>query len=568
MDHWTAPDFLSADSADDYLASLSSFLQDDPKATHHFADIPPVALGGFVGGGGSTLADASSPELTSDSASPSSSDGNANTSLSAPAADSYGTNVPKSRGRRSSPTRASQQQGAGVSADRSHGAHDPKRKNGAGTAGAIKDHRRTSDSGAGHHSHATVDDGVTARSESPDDGLDGKDGKGKTSERRKAQNRQAQRNFRERKEKHLKDLEERVVSLEQQTKDRDAENAALKQLLENLQSENARLKVYETAFTFDYDKDVSGSSAMSQSTAFRPPQSGSSSPSDALGTSQSSTSFRFESVDSTTSSVSTSRVDSPVLFASTSSDVKPSPRAFDNPTPPTTSSDASDSLFLSSFVNPSPSPFTSFSNLPVASPEALSGDVFKAYRDPLASLGMPSSDLSTFADLDALLAGPSANLGLPASSAALSPATEETLAAFLNPSPPSAPVAAGERSFPSSLHASPVSSAIASASSTAPTTATPSYASDFGLGNLGHAGSPTCPMSSALATAAANGGADALAKLKGQFDPNGKFEFDLDGLCSEMKLKATCQEAARQALQQAMREDAAASRQAYPSAQL
>lgn len=365
----------------------------------------------------------------------------------------------------------------------------------------------------------------------------------------------------------------------------------------SLQSENARLKVYETAFTFDYDKDVSGSSAMSQSTAFRPPQSGASSPSDALGTSQSSTSFRFESgpsVDSTTSSVSTSRVDSPVLFASTSSDVKPSPRALDNPTPPTTSSDASDSLFLSSFVNPSPSPFTSFSNLPVASPEALSGDVFKAYRDPLASLGMPSSDLSTFADLDALLAGPTANLGLPAGSAALSPATEETLAAFLNPSPPSAPVAAGERSFPSSLHESPVSSATASASSTAPTTATPSYASDFGLGNLGHVGSPACPMSSALASAAANGGADALAKLKGQFDPNGKFEFDLDGLCSEcvpylcsdlslrlssrltdsfllfprMKLKATCQEAARQALQQAMREDAAASRQAYPSAQL
>lgn len=31
---------------------------------------------------------------------------------------------------------------------------------------------------------------------------------------------------------HLKDLEERVVVLEQETKDRDAENAALKQLLE------------------------------------------------------------------------------------------------------------------------------------------------------------------------------------------------------------------------------------------------------------------------------------------------------------------------------------------------
>jgi len=31
---------------------------------------------------------------------------------------------------------------------------------------------------------------------------------------------------------HLKDLEERVVSLEQRTQDQDAENAALKQLLE------------------------------------------------------------------------------------------------------------------------------------------------------------------------------------------------------------------------------------------------------------------------------------------------------------------------------------------------
>ncbi|GAA5863699.1 hypothetical protein JCM3774_001218 [Rhodotorula dairenensis] len=568
MDHWTAPDFLSVDSADDYLASLSSFLQDDPKATNQIANVPPLALGGLVVGAGSTLTDASSPELTSDSASPSSSDGNPNTSLSAPASESYST-APKARGRRSSPPRNSYPSDV-ASAHSAHGTPDPKRKNGAGTAGAIKDHRRTSDMGAGHHSHATVDDGVTLRSESPDDGFDGKGDKGKTSERRKAQNRQAQRNFRERKEKHLKDLEERVVSLEQQTKDRDAENAALKQLLENLQSENARLKVYETAFTFDYDKDVSGSSTMPQSTSFRPSQSGASSPPDVLGTSQSSGSFRFEgaSGNSTMSSIASSKVDSPVLFASSaSSEVKPSPSALGTAPSPTSVDVVSDALFLSSFVNPSPSPYMAFSNLPVASPEALSGDVFKAYRDPLASLGMPSSDLSTFADLDALFAGPAADLALPATSAALSPATEETLAAFLNPSPPGMPVAGDDRSYSSPLPGT----ALPATSAPTPATAsnTPSYAKEFGLSGLQRAGSPGCPLSLAALGAGANGGAEAaLAKLKGQFDAEGKFEFDLDGLCSEMKLKATCQEAARQALQQAMREDAAASRQAYPSAQL
>lgn len=85
---------------------------------------------------------------------------------------------------------------------------------------------------------------------------DGEGGsKGKTSERRRQQNRQAQRAFRERKEKvstnpgwlagyhdqladtryaaqHLKELEDRVFSLEQQSQDQTTENSALKQLLE------------------------------------------------------------------------------------------------------------------------------------------------------------------------------------------------------------------------------------------------------------------------------------------------------------------------------------------------
>lgn len=61
---------------------------------------------------------------------------------------------------------------------------------------------------------------------------DGKKGGKKTSEKRKAQNRAAQRNFRERKEKHLKDLEDKVGALEQKANDSQAENSALKQLLQ------------------------------------------------------------------------------------------------------------------------------------------------------------------------------------------------------------------------------------------------------------------------------------------------------------------------------------------------
>lgn len=121
---------------------------------------------------------------------------------------------------------------------------------------AIKDRRASSGSGDdGIHTHPTHpdsfddDDGphsslgrtrvVThpllslsppSRSTLADESQPGKGGK--TSERRRAQNRQAQRAFRGRKEKHLKDLEERVFSLEQQTTEQVTENTALKQLLE------------------------------------------------------------------------------------------------------------------------------------------------------------------------------------------------------------------------------------------------------------------------------------------------------------------------------------------------
>lgn len=273
---------------------MTSFLDADPKgaalSAGGYPHVTPLALGGFVTGGAAgvstvdtsslLLNDASSPELTSDSASPSSSDGNAVSHGQYRQLDSYGTPSSSKGGAAQSTGTPSATRGGRSSPTRQHHA-DPKRKNGNGAQGAIKDHRRTSDSGAGHHSHATGNDGVTARSactlrvtgfqpgrreltlgaslcagESPDGSMDGKGEKGgKTSERRKAQNRQAQRNFRERKEKvrartleaacrrvltssmlslpqHLKDLEERVVTLEEQTKTQDAENAALKQLLD------------------------------------------------------------------------------------------------------------------------------------------------------------------------------------------------------------------------------------------------------------------------------------------------------------------------------------------------
>lgn len=76
-------------------------------------------------------------------------------------------------------------------------AYHDKRKNDQ-RAGAIKD-RRASDGADGKHSHEMDDGGATSEDTAAKGGPSGN--KGKNSERRKAQNRQAQRNFRERKEK-------------------------------------------------------------------------------------------------------------------------------------------------------------------------------------------------------------------------------------------------------------------------------------------------------------------------------------------------------------------------------
>ncbi|CAO3687165.1 unnamed protein product [Umbelopsis ramanniana] len=77
-------------------------------------------------------------------------------------------------------------------------------------------------------------------------------------QKRKAQNRAAQRAFRERKEKYVKELEDRIAELETSQQNPQAnssvtlekENQQLKELVQKLEAENYLLK--GTAFTFDF----------------------------------------------------------------------------------------------------------------------------------------------------------------------------------------------------------------------------------------------------------------------------------------------------------------------------
>ncbi|KAH7908207.1 hypothetical protein BJ138DRAFT_1128641 [Hygrophoropsis aurantiaca] len=70
--------------------------------------------------------------------------------------------------------------------------------------------------------------------------------------KRKEQNRAAQRAFRERKEKHVKDLEDKVAALESKNEEAQVENTNLRDLLARLQQENLALK--EAQFTFSVPK--------------------------------------------------------------------------------------------------------------------------------------------------------------------------------------------------------------------------------------------------------------------------------------------------------------------------
>ncbi|EAU93322.2 hypothetical protein CC1G_08635 [Coprinopsis cinerea okayama7 len=76
--------------------------------------------------------------------------------------------------------------------------------------------------------------------------------------KRKEQNRAAQRAFRERKEKHVRDLEERVAELEAKNEEATHENENLRDLLARLQSENVMLK--QQQFTFSMPRSTTDNS--------------------------------------------------------------------------------------------------------------------------------------------------------------------------------------------------------------------------------------------------------------------------------------------------------------------
>ncbi|KAJ7139494.1 hypothetical protein C8R44DRAFT_606621 [Mycena epipterygia] len=76
--------------------------------------------------------------------------------------------------------------------------------------------------------------------------------------KRKEQNRAAQRAFRERKEKHVKDLEDKVAALEAKNDQATSENENLRDLLSRLQNENVMLK--ESTFTFSVPKAAGSAS--------------------------------------------------------------------------------------------------------------------------------------------------------------------------------------------------------------------------------------------------------------------------------------------------------------------
>jgi len=73
--------------------------------------------------------------------------------------------------------------------------------------------------------------------------------------KRKEQNRAAQRAFRERKEKHVKDLEDQLSAMATRNESTQAENDNLREMLRRLQAENTLLK--QAAFTFSVPSGAS-----------------------------------------------------------------------------------------------------------------------------------------------------------------------------------------------------------------------------------------------------------------------------------------------------------------------
>ncbi|KAH9440186.1 hypothetical protein Pst134EA_030274 [Puccinia striiformis f. sp. tritici] len=106
--------------------------------------------------------------------------------------------------------------------------------------------------GVGHHAHGAH--GLLPLNQLPEQPT-------KDTHRRKEQNRNAQRAFRERKEKRLQDLQCRVDKLIAKQQPLADENRCLKQLVHQLQVENQNLKAYKTAFNLVTSDNLVNSSS-------------------------------------------------------------------------------------------------------------------------------------------------------------------------------------------------------------------------------------------------------------------------------------------------------------------
>ncbi|CAE6395019.1 unnamed protein product [Rhizoctonia solani] len=217
--------------------------------------------------------------------------------------------------------------------------------------------------------------------------------------KRKEQNRAAQRAFRDRKEKHVRDLEDKIQELEQKFNTSESENTNLKDLLKRLQNENMMLK--QSAFTFEFTPTDKLSNQMSTSPATNTNSSLSSSGTNPF--TSPSHSHSSASPESTTANYVTKSPNNS-LFSGNNT---PSPHL-------NARSDSRDSVTVNSagmlaFSNPStaqPTPITPALSVssPGAGPSSISHNAFNqtslftSYRDSSASysLGHPFGDFNAF----------------------------------------------------------------------------------------------------------------------------------------------------------------------------
>jgi len=91
-----------------------------------------------------------------------------------------------------------------------------------------------------------------------EDDSNSKNKKSSNSEKRKEQNRNAQRAFRERRDKYARELEDRIALLEAAAKEREQENTNLKELVSHLQTAKSRVNPVDSSFTFQVPSSVNG----------------------------------------------------------------------------------------------------------------------------------------------------------------------------------------------------------------------------------------------------------------------------------------------------------------------